>query len=109
MDLAIALRTPQERIAACALSYNTMQPFLKVIAIGEETTFVVEGGKLLLPDGAVLVAQDAGEEDAILAQDREFVAAVREGRPPAVSAAAVLPAMAALQRIQDMNPHNPAR
>jgi hypothetical protein len=34
-------------------------------------------------------------------QDREFVAALREGRPPAIDATAVLPAMEVLQRIQD--------
>jgi len=37
-------------------------------------------------------------------QDREFFAAVTEGRQPAVSAFDVLPALAILQQVQDQNP-----
>ena len=35
------------------------------------------------------------------AQDREFLAAVREGRVPSSSGAEALPALAALQQVQD--------
>ena len=45
---------------------------------------------------------DAGADAPIARQDAEFFAAVGEGREPAVSARAVRPAMAALQRAQDI-------
>jgi hypothetical protein len=42
-----------------------------------------------------------GDGHPIREQDREFLAAVREGREPSVSGRSVLPAMRALQAVQE--------
>jgi hypothetical protein len=50
---------------------------------------------------AATIADGDPVERISVKQDREFVAAVREGRDPAIDAAAVRPAMAVLQAMQD--------
>ena len=46
-------------------------------------------------------ADAAGGRDSGLLQDREFFAAIREGRPPAISAECRPPALEVLQQAQD--------
>ncbi len=103
MDLGICLRTPENQLVTLAMSYNVDMPALnECLIVGEEGTLLYDDGKLSMRDRVLHTPTD-GEGDmreAILAQDREFVAAVREGRAPAVDAAAVRPAMVVLQAMQ---------
>lgn len=104
MDLGLVLRTPLDQLVTVALSYDVDRPSLnECLMAGEEGTLLFEGGRLSTRE-RILYAPPEGEgnmREAIFEQDREFVAAVREGRGPAVDAAAVRPAMAVLQAMQD--------
>jgi 2-hydroxy-4-carboxymuconate semialdehyde hemiacetal dehydrogenase len=103
MDLALALRTPQDQLVSVAMSYNTHIPVHDYLMIGREDTLHYVDRGLVGKDGPIFDASDMRNEgnDGNLLQDREFLAAIREGRPAAVSADAVLPAYRALQDIQD--------
>ncbi len=102
MDLAVVLRTPRDQLATIAMSYNSHIPLHDYLVIGEEETLLFDNGLLRTKDRVLVDWSEAtGLPDAVVDQDAEFFAAVREGREPAVSARAVRPAMAALQAAQD--------
>jgi 2-hydroxy-4-carboxymuconate semialdehyde hemiacetal dehydrogenase len=103
MDWSITMRTPRDQLATVSLSYNTHIPLLDYLVIGEQTTLLFDDGELRGPEGRVLVPKprDEAVADAIGRQDAEFLAAVAEGREPAISGRSVRPAMAALQVAQD--------
>ena len=86
MDLSIGIRTEADQVVTVAMSYNTHVPLHDYVVIGEQETLVVEGKSGL---------------DSIQQQDDDFLAAVRDRVEPPISARAVRPAMAALQRVQD--------
>ncbi len=101
MDLGIVLRTPRGQVATVAMSYNTHLPAHDYLLIGEETTVLFADDTLRGPDGVIVAVTGDHTHGAIVRQDGEFFAAVREGREPAVSGRAVRPAMAVLQAVQD--------
>lgn len=101
MDVGIAMRTPDGRLATVALSYNSHLPAHDVLLIGDETTVLFADDRLRGPEGTIVEADDGAGLDAIAQQDADFFAAVREGREPPVSGRSVRPAMAALQAAQD--------
>jgi 2-hydroxy-4-carboxymuconate semialdehyde hemiacetal dehydrogenase len=107
MDLGVVLRTPAGQVATVAMSYNTHLPAHDYLLIGEETTVLFADDRLRGPDGVLVEARGDRAHDAIVRQDAEFFAAVREGREPAVSGTAVRPAMAALQAVQDAQAERP--
>lgn len=98
MDLTIGLRSRAGCLVTSAHSFNHHGPIqVEYRFIGEETTLVVDKGRLRDHEGNEL-ALPAG--DAVLAQDAEFLAAIREHRPALTSCRACLPTMEALDRIQ---------
>ena len=102
MNLTLAMRTSSGQVATVAMSYHARMPQHDYLIIGEETTLLFAGNALHGPDGVIVPAE--GNDPlavALPAQNREFIAAIREGREPAVSARAIRPAMAALQAAQD--------
>jgi len=105
MDIAIGLKTPSGLIGNVALSYNTQQPLDDALFIGEEDTVLADyaHGVLRGKDGVIFDAKmDAVvPTDVIAAQDAEFIAAVREGRPPQPGIGEVLPSLRVLQAAQD--------
>jgi 2-hydroxy-4-carboxymuconate semialdehyde hemiacetal dehydrogenase len=103
MDLSLTLRTPSDQLVSVAMSYNTHLPVHDYLMIGREDTLHYVNRGLVGSQGTIFDANDMRNEgnDGNLLQDQEFLAAIREGRPPAVSADAVLPAYRALQDIQD--------
>jgi 2-hydroxy-4-carboxymuconate semialdehyde hemiacetal dehydrogenase len=101
MDLGIVMRTRADQIATVALSYNTHIAIHDYLLIGEETSVLFADDRLRGADGALVSGTGDGVGDAIVRQDAEFFAAVREEREPAVSGRSVRPAMAALQVAQD--------
>jgi 2-hydroxy-4-carboxymuconate semialdehyde hemiacetal dehydrogenase len=103
MDLALTLRTPSDQLVSIAMSYNAHIPVHDYLMIGREDTLHYVNRGLVGSQGVIIGASDMRREgaDGNLLQDQEFLAAVREGRPAALSAEAVLPAYRALQDIQD--------
>ena len=103
MDLSVTLRTPQDQLVSIAMSYNTHLPVHDYLMIGREDTLQYVDRRLVSSQGVLVDPIDQRQEgqDGNLLQDQEFLAAIREGRPAAISAEAVLPAMRALQDIQD--------
>jgi 2-hydroxy-4-carboxymuconate semialdehyde hemiacetal dehydrogenase len=106
LDLSLLLRTARdgrELLGTVAMSYNSHVSLYDYVLIGEEDTLVIEQGVLRNREGVLYDPQtdEAGRRNGGLLQDREFFAAIREGRPPAISAESVLPALEVLQQAQD--------
>ena len=103
LDQALILRTPQDQLVSIAMSYNTHLPVHDYLMIGREDTLHYVDKRLVTSQGPLFTEIDMRTEgqDGNLLQNQEFLAAIREGRPASVSADAVLPAMRALQDIQD--------
>ena len=102
MDLGILLRTAGDALASVNMSYNSHLSLYDYLVIGDEETLLVSEGKLIGREGVIL--DPAGQpwgSGPQRQQDREFLAAVRERRQPAISAASVLPAMWALQQAEE--------
>ncbi|HUX86565.1 MAG TPA: Gfo/Idh/MocA family oxidoreductase [Chloroflexota bacterium] len=105
LDLDVLLHTASDQLISVNMSYNTMIKFNDYLLIGEETTLLATLQRLESPDGVLLDKTSETDSGAIQAQDREFLAAIREEREPAVSAVSVRPTMAALQAAQDQYDH----
>ena len=105
MDLAVVLRTPLDQLVNVAMSYNNHTRANDCLVIGEEDTLLIAGGRLTTRDRTLYEPPADGSDEVrgIADQDREFLAAVREGREPAVSGRAVRPAMVVLQAVQDQH------
>lgn len=102
LDLSILLRTRGDALASVNMSYNSHLSRYDYLIVGHEDTLLVSEGKLSGKDGDILdSAQPLPGPRAQVLQDREFLAAVQERREPAISGASVLPAMWALQQVQD--------
>jgi 2-hydroxy-4-carboxymuconate semialdehyde hemiacetal dehydrogenase len=89
--------TASETLVSIAMSYNSPWPRHDYLVIGEEASVEFRDRKLWGPEGAIFSPED---DRSIFDQDREWLEAVREGRDPAVSPEAVLPAMRVLQVAQ---------
>ncbi|MHB1417905.1 MAG: Gfo/Idh/MocA family protein [Chloroflexota bacterium] len=103
MDLSIVMRTPQDQLISIAMSYNSHIGTTDCLIVGEEDSYLFTRARMTDKDGTAYEPA-AGEDPIAIArydQDAEFLAAVREGREPAISGRAVRPAMAVLQEVQD--------
>jgi 2-hydroxy-4-carboxymuconate semialdehyde hemiacetal dehydrogenase len=92
LDLDIQFRCG-ETLVSVVMSYNSSWPIHSYFVIGEEQSLEFRDGRLLAPEAVVW---EGPTDSAIPAQDQEWIAAVREGRDPAVSPASILPAMRVL-------------
>jgi 2-hydroxy-4-carboxymuconate semialdehyde hemiacetal dehydrogenase len=103
LDLDILVRTPNDQLISVMMSYNTKISYNEYLLIGEETTLLATNTRLSSPDGVLFEEppKSGPASPSILAQDREFLAAIQEKREPAISAAAVRPAMRVLQTVQE--------
>ena len=97
LDLDLLLRVG-DALVNIAMSYNSPWSLHDYLVIAEEATLRFEDGRLIGKEGEVFAPVDA---HPIREQDREFLAAIREGREPSVNGRSVLPAMRALQAVQD--------
>lgn len=88
MDLTLLVRTPLDQLVSVNMSYNAHISLYDYLLIGREDSLLLPGSG---PDPV----------NGIAAQDRDFLAAVQEGRDPAISAESVLPALWVLQQAQD--------
>ncbi|TDE40988.1 Gfo/Idh/MocA family oxidoreductase [Antarcticimicrobium sediminis] len=102
MDMAIGLKAPSGAICSLSLSFNNDGPF------GTFFRYICDKGTYLaryddLYDGNETQIDLSGvtvSNNGIELIDREFVAAIREGREPNASVAQTLPAMETLDRIE---------
>jgi 2-hydroxy-4-carboxymuconate semialdehyde hemiacetal dehydrogenase len=93
MDLSIQLRTTSGKICTLSLSFNNDGPLGTFFRyIGDTGTYLARYDDLVTGrEEPVDVSGVAVSTDGIEVQDREFVAAIREGREPNASVASVLP------------------
>jgi 2-hydroxy-4-carboxymuconate semialdehyde hemiacetal dehydrogenase len=102
MDMSIQLRTPAGRICTLSLSFNNDGPlgtFFRYIC--DNGTYIARYDDLLTGrEEPVDVSKVAVSANGIELQDREFVAAIREGREPNSSVASVLPCYRVLGELE---------
>jgi 2-hydroxy-4-carboxymuconate semialdehyde hemiacetal dehydrogenase len=102
MDMSIGLKTPSGAICTLSLSFNNDGPlgtFFRYIC--DNGTFIARYDELL--DGknnSIDVSKVDVSMNGIELQDREFFAAIREGREPNASVAQCLPAMQTLGKLE---------
>ena len=102
MDMTIGLAVPTGAICTLSLSFNNDGP------LGTFFRYICDNGTYIaryddLVDGKDQVIDLTGvavSNDGIELQDREFVAAIREGREPNASVAQCLPVMRTLDRLE---------
>jgi 2-hydroxy-4-carboxymuconate semialdehyde hemiacetal dehydrogenase len=102
MDMSIGMRVPSGAMCSLTLSFNNDGPF------GTFFRYVCDNGTFMasyddLFDGyekPIDVSKVDVSMNGIELQDREFIAAIREGREPNGSVAQVLPAMETLHRLE---------
>ncbi len=104
MDMSIGLKVPSGAVCTLALSFNNDGP------LGTFFRYICDNGTYIaryddLVDGKenpVDVSRVDVSMNGIELQDREFIAAIREGREPNSSVAQVLPAMETLDRLEKL-------
>jgi 2-hydroxy-4-carboxymuconate semialdehyde hemiacetal dehydrogenase len=102
MDMSIQLKVPGGAICTLSLSFNNNGP------LGTFFRYICDNGTYIaryddLVDGKenpIDLSQVAVSTNGIELQDREFIAAIREGREPNASVAQCLTAMQTLDRIE---------
>ncbi len=107
MDLDIGIATSAGTLVNIGMSYHSEDTGLDFLFVGEERTLHIAGRALL--HRSTMLYDPAAHHEYIAneLQDREFFAAVTEGRQPEVNAFDVLPSLAVLQQVQDQNPSLP--
>src|SRR5487761_1449006 len=102
MDMSIGLQTPSGALCALSLSFNNKGPlgtFFRYIC--DNGTYIARYDDLFDGnDQQIDLAGVAVSNNGIELIDREFFAAIREGREPNASVAQCLPAMRTLDRIE---------
>tara|TARA_Y100000589_G_C26738252_1_gene460584 strand:- start:152 stop:559 length:408 start_codon:yes stop_codon:yes gene_type:complete len=99
MDITIAMRSARGALVTSAQSFNHHGPIQgHYRLIGEETTLLVEQGKLIDHTGSEIAIPNPKEP--VEEQNREFFTAIREDRKALTSCSDCLPVMEALHRIQ---------
>jgi 2-hydroxy-4-carboxymuconate semialdehyde hemiacetal dehydrogenase len=102
MDMTIGMQAPSGALCTLALSFNNDGPLgTSFRYIGDTGTYVARYDDVVDGhDKPIDVSQVAISTDGIELQDRELVAAIREGREPSTSVRACLPTMQTLHRIE---------
>jgi 2-hydroxy-4-carboxymuconate semialdehyde hemiacetal dehydrogenase len=92
MDMSIQLKTEAEQILTLALSFNNDGPLGTFFRyIGDTATYIARYDDLVSgKEEPVDLTGVAVSNNGIELQDREFVAAIREGREPNSSVASVI-------------------
>src|SRR5271170_6362117 len=102
MDMSIQLRTPSGKICTLSLSFNNDGPlgtFFRYIC--DNGTYIARYDDLVTGrEEPVDVSKVDVSTNGIELQDREFVAAIREGREPNSSVASVLPCYRVLGELE---------
>lgn len=103
MDMSIQMKTPSGAICTLSLSFNNDGPlgtFFRYIC--DNGTYVARYDDLVDGrDNPIDVSKVDVSMNGIELQDREFIAAIREGREPNGSVAQVLPAYRTLAQLEE--------
>ncbi len=104
MDMAIGLKAPDGAICTLSLSFNNEGPFGTFFRyICDNGTYVANYDDLFTGEGEKIDISDiAVSTDGIELADREFLAAIREGREPNSSLNQGLGAMRTLDRLEQL-------
>lgn len=102
MDMSIQLQAESGAICTLSLSFNNDGPLGTVFRyIGDTATYVARYDDLMNGrEEPVDVSKVAVSMNGIELQDREFIAAIREGREPDASVVQVLPCYRALHQLE---------
>jgi 2-hydroxy-4-carboxymuconate semialdehyde hemiacetal dehydrogenase len=102
MDMSIQLKTESQAICTLSLSFNNDGPFGTTFRyIGDTGTYVASYDELETGRGEPIDVSDVDvSTNGIELQDREFFAAITEGREPNASVAQVLPCYQVLHRLE---------
>ncbi len=102
MDMSIQLKTASGAICTLSLSFNNDGPLGTYFRyIGDTATYIARYDDLFNgKEEKIDVSQVAVSMNGIELQDREFFAAIREGREPNSSVASVLPCYEVLHKLQ---------
>jgi len=102
MDMSIQLKTESGAICTLALSFNNEGPLGTFFRyIGDTATYIARYDDLYNgKDEKIDVSKVAVSMNGIELQDREFFAAIREGREPNASVEQVLPCYRTLARLE---------
>jgi len=102
MDMSIGMKTPSGALCTLSLSFNNDGPLGTFFRyIGDNGTYLARYDDLF--DGKenqIDVSNVDVSMNGIELQDREFFAAIREGREPSASVAQCLPAMETLDKLE---------
>ena len=103
MDMSICMKVPSGAICTLSLSFNNDGPFGTYFRyIGDTGTYLASYDDLYNgKEEQIDVSKVAVSMNGIELQDREFFAAIQEGREPNSSVAQCLSAMETLQRLED--------
>jgi len=102
MDMSIQLKSSTGAICTLSLSFNNEGPLGTFFRyIGDSATFIARYDDLFNgKDEKIDVSKVAVSMNGIELQDREFFAAIREGREPNASVAKVLPCYRVLHQLE---------
>ncbi|MDP2367650.1 Gfo/Idh/MocA family oxidoreductase [Rhodoferax sp.] len=102
MDMSIALKAANGALCTLSLSFNNDGPLGTFFRyIGDSATYIARYDDLFNgKDEKIDVSQVAVSMNGIELQDREFFAAIREGREPNASVARVLPCYRVLHQLE---------
>jgi 2-hydroxy-4-carboxymuconate semialdehyde hemiacetal dehydrogenase len=102
MDMTVGLQAPSGALCTLALSFNNDGPLGTTFRyIGDTGTYIARYDDLVDGYDKTVDTSEVGESvEGIENQDREFVAAVREGREPLASVGQCLPTMHTLDRLE---------
>ncbi len=104
LDMSIGMKVPSGAICTLSLSFNNEGPFGTFFRyICDKGTYIARYDDLV--DGyekPIDLSDVAVSNNGIELQDREFIAAVTEGREPNSSVAQVLPAMETLNELEQL-------
>ena len=102
MDMSIGMKVPSGALCTLSLSFNNDGPFGTFFRyICDNGTYIARYDELLDGHGNHIdLSGVAVSDNGIELQDREFIAAVQEGREPNASVAQCLTAMETLHRLE---------
>ena len=102
MDMSIGLKVPSGAICTLSLSFNNDGPLGTFFRyIGDTGTYIARYDDLIdAKDNKIDVSKVDVSMNGIELQDREFFAAIRQGREPNASVAQVLPCYGILDRLE---------
>ncbi|HWL19923.1 MAG TPA: Gfo/Idh/MocA family oxidoreductase [Bradyrhizobium sp.] len=106
MDMSVQMKVPSGAICTLSLSFNNDGPLgTSFRYICDHGTYVAHYDDLMDGEGNVIDVSKGGvSPNGIELQNREFFAAIREGREPNASVRQCLPAMRTLDRIEKSLP-----